>query len=213
MFRLQSAAPPALVPPLSLRTQWWWLNRQNRSTPIIPQAPSGNARITTAALLAGTAAASTGAAHTWEAWEGLRVKTEDPEAGLRLKDPQLTQSGLLRVWRWLLLPPPSPPSMRSVCKLSCGQSWRAGSWGRDRNTGTSQPHPQGPPGTSAYLQPPSLVRRRRGKSTQNIRCSGNTMFHFIKCALDWNTHRLSDVLLRKKKKSYQLEYGTSFIVR
>lgn len=40
------------------------------------------------------------------------------------------------------------------------------------------------------------------------------MFHFVKCALDWNMHRLSDVLLReKKKKSYQLEYGTSFIVR
>ena len=38
--------------------------------------------------------------------------------------------------------------------------------------------------------------------------------NFVKCALDWNMHRLSDVLLReKKKKSYQLEYGTSFIVR
>ena len=94
--------------------------------------------------------------------------------------------------------------MRSVCKLSCGQSWRAGSWGRDRNTGTSQPHPQGPPGTSAYLQPPSLVRRRRGKSTQHIRCSGNTMFHFVKCALDWNMHRLSDVLLREKKKKKKI---------
>lgn len=26
------------------------------------------------------------------------------------------------------------------------------------------------------------------------------MFHFVKCALDWNMHRLSDVLLREKKK-------------